>query len=129
MMWFDKYPERWHRIVFNTQFAMHVLKNNGSLWCEYCGLTDLKIFYWYERNNCDRCCTVDHFKPISLFPELAEDNSNLFICCPRCNTKKANKMRTDDFIKYPIDFAIKSTFVFDPELLGLWKDNDKFGKL
>tara|TARA_B100000686_G_C16756502_1_gene955860 strand:+ start:187 stop:591 length:405 start_codon:yes stop_codon:yes gene_type:complete len=38
---------------------------------------------------------VDHIKPMSLFPELEQDQNNLQILCMRCNRRKSNKYIRD----------------------------------
>ncbi|MCE2403758.1 MAG: TIGR02646 family protein [Dehalococcoidia bacterium] len=53
---------------------------------------------WYCEQGCDthvesggRAPTVDHFRPLSCFPELAYEWSNWVFSCRRCNDNKANK--------------------------------------
>ena len=53
---------------------------------------------WYCERRCDadveyggRSPTVDHFRPLSRFPQLAYEWPNWVFSCRRCNDNKANK--------------------------------------
>ena len=61
-----------------------------------------------QHNNCYHCggeidytakypdpkaFTVDHLKPLSLYPELAEDPGNLVASCARCNAVKGARQQ------------------------------------
>jgi 5-methylcytosine-specific restriction endonuclease McrA len=54
--------------------------------CHYCGQ---RIDYALGNTHPDSF-TVDHVKPLSLYPELAEDRSNLVAAHMRCNSAKGN---------------------------------------
>ncbi len=49
--------------------------------CQICGLRDPEIM------------EVDHVKPKSLFPELANDLNNMVVLCPNCHKRKTNRER------------------------------------
>lgn len=57
-------------------------KNN--LTCAICGKTGLKGF---SKSRTDMA-TIDHIKPVSVFPELWNDPSNFQVACYRCNQNK-----------------------------------------
>jgi 5-methylcytosine-specific restriction endonuclease McrA len=70
---------------------------SGSRWRALC--TQIKTrrdpCYWcgqpidYDATYpADASFTVDHLKPLSLHPELAEDPSNLVACHAKCNKVK-----------------------------------------
>ena len=42
--------------------------------------------------------TVDHFRPISRFPELAYEWANWILACHRCNGEKANRWPESGYI-------------------------------
>ena len=54
---------------------------------------------WYCERECDTGAdpgwplapTVDHFRPLSRFPQLAYEWSNWIFSCRRCNSEKQNK--------------------------------------
>ncbi|ELA9373249.1 hypothetical protein QUO16_004573 [Vibrio parahaemolyticus] len=54
--------------------------------CCYCGV---KAFS-------PQMVDIEHFKPKSLYPELANDKANLLIACRECNMFKAAKFPLDD---------------------------------
>lgn len=51
--------------------------------CACCGIT----------RDHGRVLHVDHIKPISIFPELALNESNLQVLCEDCNMGKSNKFQ------------------------------------
>jgi hypothetical protein len=58
-----------------------------------------EVFKKYGR-RCMKCGSlenpsVDHIKPISLFPELGLDFNNMQVLCLPCNSGKSNKHMTD----------------------------------
>ncbi|CNI69998.1 conserved hypothetical protein [Yersinia massiliensis] len=89
--------------------------------------TPVKAFRWYNiacyqetrdllismtQNHCAFCDgplgaesreTIEHFKPKSVFPELAFTWENLFPCCDRCQGQKLEKY--DDALLKPDDIA------------------------
>lgn len=93
--------ERLRRIEFNHKFAKKILRIYGELHCVYCGRDDLTIHHWKEFYHGDDVATVDHFLPKSVYPLLVEDESNLFICCKKCNEEKGDKIWSKDTIKFP----------------------------
>lgn len=52
--------------------------------CQKCGISSR-----------DARLEIDHIKPMSLFPELSQDENNLQILCSRCNRRKGNKYIKD----------------------------------
>lgn len=63
------------------------IKDNQSIEakskCQYCGINKPK--------------TIDHYLPISLYPEFAVLAINLLPCCNECNKKKDNYWKADSF--------------------------------
>ncbi len=55
----------------------------GKSKCQYCGIGKPK--------------TIDHYLPISLFPEYAVLAINLMPCCNDCNNKKDNYWKEDTY--------------------------------
>lgn len=61
---------------------------------------------WYCERRCEsatevggRAATLDHFKPISRFPNLSYDWSNWVFSCRRCNRdNKGNKWPDNDYV-------------------------------
>ena len=59
-----------------------------------------RVLYHYGR-SCMACGAtkvelhVDHIKPISKYPELKMEISNLQVLCKKCNMDKSNKHQTD----------------------------------
>lgn len=64
---------------------LSLIKNNQTLEakskCQYCNINKPK--------------TIDHYLPISLFPEYAVLAINLLPCCNECNKKKDNYWKED----------------------------------
>jgi 5-methylcytosine-specific restriction endonuclease McrA len=63
-----------------------------------------EVRYWiFERDGrkCACCYStkstfhIDHIKPISIYPELRLECSNLQVLCEDCNMGKSNKFETD----------------------------------
>jgi len=52
--------------------------------CQKCGIS-----------SSDARLQIDHIKPMSLFPELSQDENNLQILCINCNLRKGNKYIKD----------------------------------
>lgn len=52
--------------------------------CAYCGVTE-------HRWGSERNFVVEHFRPRSLFPELATHYPNLYYACNRCNDLKGDQ--------------------------------------
>ena len=73
-----------------TEFNRWRNSEEGKLWKEQ--------QYQKQKQSCAICCKkielkwshIDHVKPISLYPDLSLDTSNLQIACGSCNTKKNN---------------------------------------
>ena len=58
---------------------------------------------WYCERQCNpevagRDATVDHFRPISLFPHLAYAWSNWIFSCQGCNAEKGNKWPDSEYV-------------------------------
>jgi uncharacterized protein (TIGR02646 family) len=80
--------------------------------CVYCRMPDtMKDAEMYG---------VDHYRPKSLFPELASEYSNLFYCCNPCNRRKSDywptrsKLKTH-FIPNPCDHEMHTHLRFAGE--------------
>jgi 5-methylcytosine-specific restriction endonuclease McrA len=69
--------------------------------CQYCGIGDPK--------------TMDHYLPISFFPEYSVLALNLIPCCKDCNSKKDNHWKKDDYrgiINLYLDKLPKQQYLF-----------------
>ena len=57
---------------------------------------------WYCERECDAAGdlapTVDHFRPISRFPQFAYEWSNWIFSCQRCNVCKANRWPESGYV-------------------------------
>lgn len=85
--------EAFEQLVFNTKFLEGILKEYGELHCEYCGKQGLVIYRWNDRFlDRKKMATTDHILPVSLYPDLAKDISNLAVACDACNKKKATNL-------------------------------------
>ncbi len=73
-----------------TEFNRWRNSEEGKLWKEQqyqkqkqcCAICQAKIELKWSH--------IDHLKPISIYPDLSLDTSNLQIACGSCNTKKNN---------------------------------------
>jgi len=88
--WFLENKENWTKEGFSNLFDLDS-KLKSKLKNELLKMTD---------NHCSYCntillpiehCTIDTFKPISKFPNLSLEWTNLFIVCPLCNKNKHGK--------------------------------------
>lgn len=90
----------------NARYREHVLLENGTLCCDYCGKNDLKhnrikthgtleefteknYKFFYGNIQVDDPATVDHINPISLGADVTNFN-NLTISCEQCNSDKGS---------------------------------------
>ena len=64
--------------------------NNTCWYCERLCYADAEIG--------ERAPTVDHFRPISRFPQLAYAWSNWIFSCKRCNDHKADRWRVAGYV-------------------------------
>jgi len=55
--------------------------------------------------------TIEHFRPVSLYPRLAYTWANLFICCDRCQAAK--RAQFDKLLLKPdtLDYAFERYFI------------------
>lgn len=84
-------PERrlpkWRQWLFirdswiSEQESIH---GKDNLTCAICGKTGLK---GSSKSRTDMA-TIDHIKPVSVFPELWNNPSNFQVACYRCNQNK-----------------------------------------
>ena len=98
--WSYKYPERWDRLQLHYNFLKKTEVDCGTLWCEYCGLSDLKIYAWYDKPNRLDMATVDHFFPKSKYPELANEETNFIVSCSHCNENKKDGIWSENDVKF-----------------------------
>jgi len=110
--------EKWRRVNYNEQFSIFMFNSFKELHCEYCGKENLIIIKWYEKQNTNIMCTVDHFLPKKDYPELTEDPTNLYISCHKCNNNKAKKIVDESTLKFKYDDNIRKNFIFDESLVG-----------
>lgn len=103
--WSNKKIDKWIQLKTNTDFLKSIIDNYGSLHCEYCGKSDLKLYGWCEKSNREDMATVDHFYPKSKFTHLSLDQRNFIVSCYECNSKKEDKLVTVDFIKFPLKLS------------------------
>ncbi len=59
------------------EVRLRVLRRDGYV-CFYCGAEEKEM-------------TIDHIIPVSKAPELAIDESNMRVCCKRCNSSKGSR--------------------------------------
>ena len=100
MRWVDRGPEPHEVAGYAKQFTQswvdHVNENKGqppsnSFWGEFRSTLSSQSnnICWYCERECDAAGdlapTVDHFRPISRFPELVYEWSNWIFSCRRCN--------------------------------------------
>ena len=69
------------------------LGNRGNNNCWYCE----RLCYANSEVG-ERSPTVDHFQPISRFPQLAYAWTNWIFSCKRCNSHKADKWRETGYV-------------------------------
>ena len=114
MRWVDRGPEPAEVSSYAGQFTQGWVEyfQDGvgprpcdSFWREFRPVLGSRTdsICWY----CERLCnaeydwrepTVDHFRPISLFPGLSYEWCNWVFSCRRCNNTKADKWPTDGFV-------------------------------
>lgn len=108
MRWVDRGPEPDGVAGYARQFAQGWVdyfrhqrggRPTDSYWREFRAALGLRSagLCWYCERLCEpasevggRSATVDHFRPLSCFPELAYEWSNWIFSCYRCNSE--NKM-------------------------------------
>lgn len=101
------YPKETHRRTERPkQYKRHqaykpYLKIEFANKCVYCRKPDYLQHY-----------TVDHYKPKRLFPELEAEYSNLYYCCPDCNSRKGTfwptgvQRKRGEYIPNPCDHTM-----------------------
>ncbi len=77
-------------IDFSRKYLNKVLEREGSLKCYLCGKDHLEII----TKNKDNMATVDHYVPTSAGG--SNDESNLRVACNPCNSKKGNKIISEE---------------------------------
>lgn len=108
MRWIDRGPEPDGVAAYGRQFGQGWIdyfrhqrggRPTDSYWREFRAALGLRSdgLCWYCERLCqaassvgERSATVDHFRPLSGFPELAYEWSNWIFSCHRCNSE--NKM-------------------------------------
>lgn len=80
-----------NNIEIKNRLDKKVKRRTGAEW------TDLRSKVFAEHKNECACCgskeflQVDHIYPVSVFPRLSLEYSNLQILCRSCNIKKGNR--------------------------------------
>ena len=77
-----------------TAFFRHGAETSAPCWI--CGQA---IDYDATPNTTDDSHSLDHYRPVSLFPDLEEDPSNYRHSHTSCNRKRGNKMPTGEIGK------------------------------
>jgi 5-methylcytosine-specific restriction endonuclease McrA len=75
---------RWLIIRDNWITEQETVYGKNNLTCAICGKTGLKGF----TKTKSEMATIDHIKPVSVFPELWDVPSNFQVACYRCNQNK-----------------------------------------
>jgi len=91
------HAKRYKSIVFNMLFLRRMKKKYGTLHCVYCNCY-VQVMKLGEPLKRSIMATVDHYLPKATHPELEFDESNLRVCCDKCNAKKGSKIWQE---KYP----------------------------
>lgn len=108
MRWIDRGPEPGRVGTFDREFTQGWVsyfqegvgsRPEDSYWREFRSRLGERSdgMCWYCERRCDpaaevgdRAATLDHFRPISRFPNLAYDWSNWVFSCRRCNEDYKN---------------------------------------
>ena len=116
MRWVDRGPEPAGVAGYDRQFTQRWVDyfENGvggrptdSYWIEYRSALGGKTsnLCWYCERQCDVSLesfslrpTVDHFRPVSRFPQLVYAWANWVFSCHRCNQEKGNRWPNFGFI-------------------------------
>ncbi len=80
----DRMGERGPDLVGHWRDFRGELSNRFFGKCGYCEMLCGGV------QDTNKAPTVDHFRPISRFPELAYEWANWLLACVRCNQRKAN---------------------------------------
>ncbi len=70
--------------VRNNWFSQQINLGHKQFNCIICGKTNLNP--WTKNKN--QLATIDHIKPVSVYPRLWNDPSNFQVTCYNCNQKK-----------------------------------------
>jgi uncharacterized protein (TIGR02646 family) len=107
----DKWTKEWESAGKSARFTWHGKKNWVDLsvrlsqmtqhHCSFCDVFEV---------GPDVASTIEHFRPKSLFPLLAYQWENLFICCHNCQSK-GNKF--DDALLKPDIKDYEFDYYFD----------------
>ena len=89
-------PKQHRRIIFNMLFLRKMRKKYGPLHCVYCG-KHVEICPMGQSKPLSIVATADHFLPKSQHPDLEFDESNLRVCCVKCNSNKGDKLWPEKF--------------------------------
>ena len=76
--WIDGEPS------FKSYEYPHPKESGNVIVCAYCG--------WYGMGNGDTYFVFEHILPISKYPNLRLDDSNIVLACNKCNKDKGNKV-------------------------------------
>lgn len=92
-----KYPNKYAKMIFNYNFLLKMKKLYNTLHCVYCNRF-VKIYQFsFRRSRKGDVATADHFLPKSLHPDLEFQESNLRVCCTRCNSRKGQELWEEKF--------------------------------
>lgn len=85
---FLEFHKKERRVKMTLKQARQRFKNNHEL---------RNLIYRRDGRWCKRCgstvrLTIDHIKPVFLFPHLANESMNMQILCQSCNSKKATRI-------------------------------------
>ncbi len=81
----NRTPSRPQRIAIPNSLRYKILERDKGT-CQCCGRS-------YQNSGVK--VHVDHIKPVSKYPELAKEESNLQVLCADCNHAKAAKYETN----------------------------------
>lgn len=76
--------KRWLQLRDHWITEQESIHGKNNLTCSICGKTGLKGF---TKNKSEQA-TIDHIKPVAIFPNLWNVPSNFQIACYRCNQNK-----------------------------------------
>ena len=117
MRWVDRGPEpdqvEEYRQCYTQRWVEHYRKGMGqrdpdliNYWRDF--RTELSVRFFGKCGYCEMRCnsaespskvpTVDHFRPLSKFPELAYEWSNWVFACSRCNGSKGDFWPESEYV-------------------------------
>lgn len=77
---------KWLRLRDKWFSEQETLTGKNNFTCAICGKRHLSPW----TNNKKQLATIDHIKPVSIFPNLWNVPSNFQVACFKCNQKKGN---------------------------------------